>query len=155
MKIGELAKVTDTPVETIRYYEREQLLPVPARTEGNYRIYDDEHAQRLSFIRRCRSLDMTLDEIRSLLRFRDTPEDDCGQVNQLLDDHIGHVATRIAELKALEKQLKTLRQQCERPKAAEHCGILQKLAAATTEPSGQQHAGHVHGALHAPARRAA
>jgi Cd(II)/Pb(II)-responsive transcriptional regulator len=119
MKIGELAKAANTPVETIRYYEREQLLPEPARTDGNYRIYDDEHAQRLGFIRRCRSLDMTLDEIRSLLKFRDAPQDDCGEVNQLLDDHIGHVAARISELKTLEKQLKALRLQCCGPRVGE------------------------------------
>ena len=152
MKIGELAKVTNTPVETIRYYERELLLPEPARTDGNYRIYDDEHAQRLGFIRRCRSLDMTLDEIRSLLKFRDAPQEDCGEVNQLLDDHIGHVAARIAELKTLEKQLKALRLQCSG--AAPQCGILQELDTAALDTEGfGQHAGHVHGALHAPARR--
>lgn len=149
MKIGELAKVANTPVETIRYYERERLLPEPARTDGNYRIYDEDHAQRLGFIRRCRSLDMTLDEIRSLLKFRDAPQEDCGQVNQLLDDHIGHVAARIAELKTLEKQLKALRQQCGGPESASACGILQELDTATlaTDTFGQ-HAGHVHGSLH-------
>ncbi|MES2251275.1 MAG: Cd(II)/Pb(II)-responsive transcriptional regulator [Pseudomonadota bacterium] len=149
MKIGDLAKATNTPVETIRYYEREQLLPAPARTDGNYRIYDDEHTQRLGFIRRCRSLDMTLDEIRSLLKFRDAPQEDCGEVNQLLDDHIGHVASRIAELKTLEKQLKALRLQCGGPESASACGILQELDTAALSPETfGQHAGHVHGTLH-------
>jgi len=97
---------------------------------------------------------MTLDEIRSLLRFRDAPGEDCGEVNQLLDDHIGHVAARISELKTLEKQLKALRQQCCGPESAQNCGILQELdtAALATEPFGQ-HAGHVHGSLHAAAKR--
>lgn len=54
MRIGELAKATDTQVETIRYYEREALLPQPGRTEGNYRVYGPEHVERLSFIRYCR-----------------------------------------------------------------------------------------------------
>ena len=63
MKIGELAKRTGCPVETIRYYEREGLLPEPARSEGNYRQYTLAHVERLSFIRHCRSLDMTQDEI--------------------------------------------------------------------------------------------
>jgi DNA-binding transcriptional MerR regulator len=57
MKIGELAKTTHTQVETIRYYEREGLLPETVRTEGNYRVYSPDHATRLSFIRHCRSLD--------------------------------------------------------------------------------------------------
>jgi len=154
MKIGDLAKAANTPVETIRYYEREGLLPAPARTEGNYRIYGEDHAQRLGFVRRCRSLDMTLDEIRSLLKFRDAPQEDCGEVNQLLDDHIGHVAARIAELRTLEKQLKALRQQCGGADSAQPCGIIQELDAVALEAEGfGQHAGHVHGALHAPARR--
>jgi len=71
MKIGELAQRTNTPVETIRYYEREGLLAEPVRSEANYRVYEDAHAQRLSFIRHCRGLDMTLEEIRVLLRFKD------------------------------------------------------------------------------------
>ena len=68
MKIGELATLTNTQIETIRYYEREGLLAEPRRSEGNYRIYGSAHAERLSFIRHCRGLDMTLDEIRVLLR---------------------------------------------------------------------------------------
>lgn len=128
MKIGELAKVTNTQVETIRYYEREGLLAAPARSEGNFRIYGDEHAQRLSFIRHCRSLDMALDEIRELLRFKDEPTENCGEVNQLLDEHIGHVAERIKELRVLEKQLKSLRERCQISQDAAHCGILSGLS---------------------------
>ena len=128
MRIGELAKVTRTPIETIRFYEREHLLPATARTEGNYRIYGAPHEDRLSFIRRCRSLDMALDEIRTLLRFKDAPRENCGQVNALLDDHIGHVAARIRELKDLEKQLKILREQCQEVQGAQDCGILKELS---------------------------
>jgi len=73
MRIGELAQTSGTPIETIRFYEREGLLPAAARTEGNYRIYTPQHADRLGFIRQCRSLDMTLDEVRVLLRFKDQP----------------------------------------------------------------------------------
>ncbi|MCV6070998.1 MerR family transcriptional regulator, partial [Escherichia coli] len=69
MKIGELAQTAGTGVETVRFYEREGLLPLPARSSGNYRVYNGEHVDRLAFIRHCRSLDMTLDEIRVLLRF--------------------------------------------------------------------------------------
>lgn len=112
MKIGELATATSTQIETIRYYEREGLLPNPDRTAGNFRIYDHAHAERLSFIRHCRGLDMTLDEIRQLLHFKDAPQENCGEVNALLDAHIGHVAARIRELRALEKELKALRECC-------------------------------------------
>jgi Cd(II)/Pb(II)-responsive transcriptional regulator len=130
MKIGELASTTATPVETIRYYEREGLLPAAARTEGNYRVYTAAHTQRLQFVRHCRSLDMTLQEIRTLLALQDAPGDPCNEVNDLLDAHIGHVAQRMRELRQLEKQLKALRAQCQGAGDRAHCGILQGLSAA-------------------------
>ncbi len=130
MRIGELATSTETPVETIRYYERAGLLTASARSEGNYRIYGVAHRERLSFIRHCRSLDMTLEEIRALLRFRDAPEENCAGVNALLDEHIQHVSHRIGQLLTLEKQLKKLRAQCRKTEAAIHCGILAGLARA-------------------------
>lgn len=132
MRIGALAEATGTPVETIRYYERERLLPAAPRTDNNYRLYTPAHAERLAFIRHCRNLDMTLDEVRALLRFRDAPTQDCGEVNALLDEHIGHVAQRIRELRALEKDLKTLRAQCTSPNGTDACGILSGLDAAPT-----------------------
>lgn len=148
MKIGELARQTATQVETIRYYEREGLLPEAARTEGNYRIYGPSHVERLRFIRNCRSLDMSLDEIRVLLRFKDSPAENCKAVNDLLDDHIGHVAGRIQELQQLEQQLKELRELCQEVNNAGRCGILNELA-----QNARQHlkskpdvSGHIHGA---------
>jgi len=128
LKIGALAAQTGSSVETIRYYEQQHLLPQPARSEGNYRLYGDEHVKRLQFIRHCRSLDMTLDEIRVLLNFRDTPDENCAGVNMLLDKHIGHVADRIKELKALQSQLKQLRSLCLTTQPAKECGILNGLA---------------------------
>ncbi len=135
MKIGELAVESSTPIETIRYYERERLLPAPARTQGNFRVYEAQHLERLQFVRYCRGLDMSLDEVRVLLRFKDAPGDDCGDVNALLDEHIGHVSTRIRELRALEKQLKVLRERCGVPRSADQCGILSGLAQASQDAS--------------------
>lgn len=128
LKIGELAERTGCLTETIRYYERKGLLPAPARSEGNYRLYGDVHVDRLQFIRHCRSLDMTLDEIQVLLGFRDVPDENCEGVNTLLDKHIGHVANRIQELKVLQSQLKQLRSQCLIAQSTKECGILQGLA---------------------------
>ena len=142
MRIGALAAATSTPVETIRFYEREGLIPAAQRAANNYRQYTPAHAERLAFIRHCRNLDMTLDEVRSLLRFKDAPAQDCGEVNALLDAHIGHVAQRIAELRTLEQHLKTLRAQCRTPQPSNDCGILQGLDAAapgTGKGSRQRH----------------
>lgn len=134
MTIGALAAKTGCQTETIRYYEHQGLLPAPARSSANYRLYGEAHAERLHFIRHCRSLDMTLDEIRTLLKLRDQPEENCEEVNTLLDHHIGHVAQRIAELQGLEQQLRALREQCQHARAAKDCGILQSLASDIEEP---------------------
>jgi Cd(II)/Pb(II)-responsive transcriptional regulator len=133
MRIGELARVAATQVETVRYYEKQGLLPPPARSEGNYRVYAADHVERLRFIRHCRGLDMSLDEIRVLLRVQDTPADECGDVNTLLDQHIGHVVDRIRELRGLERQLRALRARCGSATDAAHCGILSELSVAARD----------------------
>lgn len=135
MKIGELAGVTHTQVETIRYYERAGLLPATPRSGGNYRIYGEEHARRLAFIRHCRSLDMALDEIRVLLRLKDSPDENCGEANAVLDEHIEHVALRVRELNALGRQLKLLRAQCRETKDSGNCGILKGLDQSALHPA--------------------
>jgi Cd(II)/Pb(II)-responsive transcriptional regulator len=149
MKIGDLAKATGTQVETIRHYEREGLLPDAGRTESNYRVYADAHVRRLGFIRHCRSLDMTLGEIRTLLRFKDAPEENCEEVNTLLDEHIEHVSTRIKELRDLQTELKRLRSKCSAARDTAACGILTGLDKAARERDIRQQAkpesNHVHG----------
>ena len=145
MRIGELAKATGVSIEAIRFYELERLLPAAPRSEGNYRIYGARHLERLGFIRKCRSLDMALEEIRSLLRLRDAPRENCGKVNLLLDEHIGHVASRIRELKALEKELRTLREQCQDDQGKGDCAILKKLSTPAFEPARPRRKMHVLG----------
>lgn len=127
LKIGQLARCTGAAVETIRYYEREGLLAAPVRSTGNYRLYGSAHQERLQFILHCRSLDMTLDEIRRLLALRDAPAESCAGVNELLDGHIGHVAQRIAELQQLQAQLVELRGRCGSAQATRDCRILEGL----------------------------
>ena len=128
MKIGELAQATDCEVQTIRYYEREGLLPAPNRTTSNYRSYGPAHLERLQFIRRCRSLDMTLQEIGTLLHFRDSPEENCGEVNHVVEAHLHHVAARLEELAALQTELRRLRRRCRAASKAADCGILSELS---------------------------
>lgn len=128
IRIGELAKRTDSTVETIRYYEKEGLLPQPSRSEGNYRLYGQAHIERLQFIRHCRTLDMALDEVRTLLEYRDKPDEDCGDVNALLDEHIRTVAIRVEELMQLKQHLLALRQKCSSTAPVAACGILRALS---------------------------
>jgi len=133
MKIGDLAKAAACSTETIRFYEKEGLLPAPERSDGNYRNYQTQHVERLRFIRNCRKLDMAHDEIRVLLTYIDQPHENCGPVNRLLDEHIVHVDVRIAELQRLRGQLMGLREQCASAQPVQDCGILHSLAAMETE----------------------
>jgi Cd(II)/Pb(II)-responsive transcriptional regulator len=127
MRIGELARKAGSQPETVRYYERLGLLPQPERTGGNYRIYSEEHLERLRFIRNCRSIGMTLEEVRRLLYFRDRPRLACHEINQLLDTHIEHLGEQLRDLHRLEEYLHELRACCESPRTAGDCGILARL----------------------------
>jgi Cd(II)/Pb(II)-responsive transcriptional regulator len=145
LTIGALAQRMQCQTETIRFYEREGLLPAPPRSGGNYRLYGEPHLERLGFVRRCRSLDMTLDEIRVLLQLRDKPAQNCRAVNTVLDEHIQHVADRIAELRTLQRQLRDLQQLC--AKEQDGCRILKELARdtrAARTPAGSRHVRGAH-----------
>ena len=130
MRIGELAKQTDIKVDTVRYYEKAGLLPSPARRPNGYRDYEDQHVERLVFIRHCRALGMSLADVRHLLEFVAHPDADCTAVDYLIDDQLARVQARIASLRRLEQQLHALRTQCSTQKTAGECGILQELVAA-------------------------
>lgn len=132
MKIGELSKRTGCEVETIRYYEREGLLPVPPRSDGNYRQYGEHDEERLLFIRHCRSLGMSLDDIRTLQHFQRKPELACGEINAMLDRHLEQTARQIEALQRLQGQLQTLRDACRSQMTANQCGILRNLESAAS-----------------------
>ncbi|HVB78755.1 MAG TPA: Cd(II)/Pb(II)-responsive transcriptional regulator [Candidatus Binataceae bacterium] len=128
MRIGQLAARAGCGADTVRYYERAGLLAPPQRHANGYRRYAEAHLERLAFIRRCRSLDMSLPEIRMLLAAMERPEADCDPVNALIDAHIVHVAARIEELKRLKAELDAIRAYCCGAKDVKSCGILASLA---------------------------
>jgi Cd(II)/Pb(II)-responsive transcriptional regulator len=135
MKIGELARLANCTTDTIRFYEKEGLLPEADRTDANYRSYNESHIDRLRFIRNCRALDMTHDEVRALLAASDSAAAGCGAINALLDEHIGHVNKRIDELLQLREQLTALRDRCSGEQPVEDCGIIHGLTSMeTTHP---------------------
>ena len=133
MKIGELAQAAQCTVETVRYYEKEGLLAAPARNAANYRSYDGAQLERLCFIRTCRALGMSHEEIRPLLVRLDQPTSNCAEVNHLLDAHIQHVDGRIAELLQLKQQLGMRRERCQQEREVSACGIISGLAAMGSE----------------------
>ncbi len=127
MRIGELARATGCRVETIRYYERERLLPAPPRTAAGYRCYGRQHLEQLRFILHCRSLDMPLADIRLLQRVRGHPDEACDLVNEMVERRIGEVQMRIAGLHELRRQLEALRATCRSGRVVEECGIIKTL----------------------------
>ncbi|SCK04939.1 Cd(II)/Pb(II)-responsive transcriptional regulator [Vogesella sp. LIG4] len=133
MQIGELAKKSGCDAETVRYYEREGLLPAPARTASGYRRYEQPHLEQLAFIRHCRSLDMSLADIRRLQDYHLHPSAaPCDDINALLDAQIGRIHQQIASLQRLEQQLLTLRARCDAPHTVADCGILKTLEGAAS-----------------------
>ena len=130
MQIKALSAATGVDVETIRYYERQGLLPAPARQANGYRTYGPPQLERLAFVRHCRALDMPLADVRQLLVALDAPGAECGDVNALIDQHLARVRARLASLRALEKQLRNLRTACSGQPGAQGCGILAELVAA-------------------------
>jgi Cd(II)/Pb(II)-responsive transcriptional regulator len=131
MLIGELAKHAGCDAGTIRYYEREGLLQKPYRAPSGYRTYSEAHLAQLNFVRRCRSLGMTLAEIKVLQGFQANPQAPCVEINELIDRQISRIQQQIEMLHALGKQLAVLRACCDANLPAGECGILKALASAS------------------------
>ncbi|MDR2891556.1 MAG: Cd(II)/Pb(II)-responsive transcriptional regulator [Deltaproteobacteria bacterium] len=127
MKIGELAKKTGCKVVTIRYYEKEGLIPKPERTEGNYRLYGKEDLKRLEFIMHCRRHGIKPEAIKKMLAFKDNPQRDCTWVTELVGAHIAEVEAQIASLGHLKEHLEQLRHCCAGGHSGASCGIMQSL----------------------------
>ena len=127
MKIGKLSSLSDCSIQTIRYYEKEGLIDTPSRSEGNFRLYDHTALSRLQFIRRCRTLDITLAEIHQLLDLQQTPSESCDQVSDMVDKHISEVQHKIEELGTLEEELQNLRAKCHDDTIVDECGIMEDL----------------------------
>jgi Cu(I)-responsive transcriptional regulator len=105
MKIGDIARRTGLKVETVRFYENEGLIEAPRRSDGNYRLYDQSHLNRLSFIKRSRDLGFTLDQVRDLLRLADDPRGPCDAVDEMAVLHIGEIDRKLADLQTLREEI--------------------------------------------------
>lgn len=110
---GILAKLSGVNSETIRYYEKIELMPNPFRSEGGHRIYDDSHLKRLSFIRRCRELGFTLKEIRCLLDLVDGGDYTCAEIRDRTTVHLNDVRQKLRDLHKMQRTLKTMVSQCD------------------------------------------
>lgn len=121
---------TGVLVETIRYYESKGLLQLAARGSNNYRAYGTKHLARLTFIQRCRSLNLSQDEIRALIDLQEQPQRSCIDVNELLDAHLGQLSARIDELQSLQSQIQSIRDACSGTSSIGACAALESLASA-------------------------
>jgi DNA-binding transcriptional MerR regulator len=127
MTIQALAAATRSSVDTIRYYERVGLLPAAPRGLNNYRQYDTRFVDRLQFILACRDLDMSIEEISTLLQVRDQPSTSCEAVTHVIAEHLGHVRERLKTLKQLQRELQQLQGACAGQGDGAECGTLQAI----------------------------
>lgn len=125
--IGEAARRSGVKVPTIRYYEQIGLLPVPPRSEGNRRLYDDTDLRRLAFIRHARELGFEIDAIRTLLALQDDPDQSCASADAIARARLAEVDRRIASLTALRAELERMVTRCASGRVAE-CRVIETLA---------------------------
>ena len=131
MRIKELAQATGVDVDTVRYYEKQGLLPTPPRQDNGYRDYAQVHLERLAFIRHCRALEMSLADIQRLLQALDAPRQPHPAVDRLVQEQIERVRARLKSMRALEQQLLLLKASCSGCNDTHtDCGILKELVAA-------------------------
>lgn len=132
LSIGMLARLTGVNAETIRYYEREHVLPEPSRSNARYRVYAQVDVERLLFVRRARDLGFTLDEVRELISLSDEPSRSCADVDALARAHLVRVKAKIEQLQALQLELSRVIGECRGGQAIADCRILHALGARTT-----------------------
>jgi MerR family transcriptional regulator, mercuric resistance operon regulatory protein len=124
--IGKLSRLTGVNIETIRYYEKIKMLPIPLRTEGGHRIYGPKEMRTLAFIRRGRELGFTLDEIRALLDLGGPETASCAEVRKIAKHHLGDIRAKINDLVKLERLLAKTIARCS-GKSVPDCPILDIL----------------------------
>ena len=126
--VGDLATACGCKVETVRYYEKTELMPKPPRTMGGHRLYSLDHLKRLVFIRRSRDLGFTIKQINELLRFIDEPDHTCGEVKAMAMLHARTVQKKINDLQRLQKALNDMAVRCKgRNYKVEDCAIIDAL----------------------------
>lgn len=128
-RIGELAKLANVTPDTIRYYEKQQMIDHEVRTEGGFRLYTDNDLQRLRFIRYARQLGFPLDSIRELLSIRiDPAHHTCQESKSIVQARLDEVEARIQELQTMQRSLQRLNDACcGTAHSSIYCSILEAL----------------------------
>jgi|SaaInl5LU_22_DNA_1037371.scaffolds.fasta_scaffold130994_2 MerR family copper efflux transcriptional regulator len=126
MKISALASASNVPSKTIRYYEEVGLIEPARRNESGYRLYEERDVATLIFIRRCRELNIAIDDIKQLLDVQKKPKASCAMVDGMIDKQLNRIRQTQKELAMLENTLSSLAASCANHKV-EDCAILKKL----------------------------
>ncbi|WP_028030704.1 MerR family transcriptional regulator [Gemmobacter nectariphilus] len=124
---GDLARTTGCNIETIRYYEKTDLLPDPPRTDAGYRIYSAAHATRLRFILRARELGFSMEDIRGLMGLEDGTAPTCAEVKERTERHLADVRAKIADLRRIETVLAATASRCSGAEVPD-CPVLDAIS---------------------------
>lgn len=145
LRIGEVASLAGVNTQTLRYYEREDLLPSPRRLASGYRVYPPETVYAVRFIRHAQGLGFSLAEIRVLQRWAGGTVDHCSRVRELTLGRIAETDRRIAELEAIRDSLRQLVTACDEPHPGQACPLSEAIDESTrwTIPLSQVPCPHV------------
>ena len=127
LKRGELAKATDTGIETIRYYESTGLIPEAERMDKGYRLFPPDTVKAIRFIRSCQDLGFTLKEITLLQNLKIEPDQQCGQVKESVDIKIKELDKKVRALTMMRKALVTMSDMCIPETSNRSCHFLELL----------------------------
>jgi len=131
LTIGEVAKQANVHIETLRYYERQGLVPRPRRSVSNYRLYAEDTVRRVRFIKAAQELGFSLAEIRELLSLRATPKTRCAEIRQRAEAKVQAIEAKIASLQAMKQALTKLVAECSGDGPVTECPILESFDAGT------------------------
>ena len=127
LTIGQLAKTVGVPASTIRYYERRGLIRPGNRSQGNYRLYGDDAVEKLRFICAAQATGFTLDNVEALLTLRVAPKSRCEDVQTLMEERLDDVKQRMAEMRHVERVLKSFLKKCRQTSRSGYCQVIEDL----------------------------
>ncbi len=125
MKIGEVARISGTGIETIRFYEREGLLLEPERRPSGYRQYDEATVERLNYIRQAKELGFTLAEIKELLELS-FAHSNCEHIRQRAEGKITDIESKIRSLQQMKRSLRKIVERCRAKDSTDDCPLVHK-----------------------------
>jgi DNA-binding transcriptional MerR regulator len=131
LTIGGLSKTTGVKVVTIRFYEKIGVLTTPSRTASNYRVYSEGHVHRLHFVRRCRDLGFSLDQILDFLRLSSDHSSSCTKICTIAARHLQDVEHKLVDLRRIASELRRVTSSCSGTRPMPECRIIAAISKST------------------------